>query len=135
MSRKLIPLSLGRYFLRWREAGALTRRFHQPSSSVSQYPFSKISCRFYNSTTPRMSPPKAVLLIGKITHARREWEAFSATLTLKEYGMGSRQEFLRNCEGGMYDDVVAVFRSNASTSVSCSERDGGGRFEMGWDES
>jgi hypothetical protein len=73
------------------------------------------------------------LLIGKIAHARREWEALSATLALKEYGTGSRQEFMRNCREGMYDDVVAVYRSNASTSVSEGSFRVDRGFGMGWD--
>lgn len=29
----------------------------------------------------------------------------------------SREEFLSNCKSGKYDDVVAIYRSNASNKV------------------
>jgi len=63
-------------------------------------------------------PTKAALLIGGITHSRAEWESLSSKLTLKEFGTGTREEFLRNCQDGKYDDVVVIYRSNASTDVT-----------------
>ncbi|KAL1853693.1 hypothetical protein Plec18167_005099 [Paecilomyces lecythidis] len=63
---------------------------------------------------------RAALLIGKITHARKEWEALSSILTLKEYPDGNREEFIKNCQSGQYDDVVAIYRSNASNKVTGS---------------
>ncbi|KAL2220789.1 putative NAD-dependent D-isomer specific 2-hydroxyacid dehydrogenase [Thermoascus aurantiacus ATCC 26904] len=63
-------------------------------------------------------PSQAALLIGTITHARKEWEAFSSVLTLKEYPDGTRDEFINNCKSGKYDDVVAIYRSNASTKIT-----------------
>lgn len=38
-------------------------------------------------------------------------------LTSQEYPHGTREEFMRNCKDGKYDDVVAIYRSNASTKV------------------
>jgi hypothetical protein len=35
----------------------------------------------------------------------------------QEYGQGTREEFLSNCQSGKYDDVVVIYRSNDSTSV------------------
>lgn len=67
-------------------------------------------------------PSKAALLIGGITHAKKDWQALSSKLTLKEYATGTREEFLRNCKDGQYDDVVALYRSNQSTEVT-------GRFD------
>ncbi|KAJ9244268.1 hypothetical protein DTO169E5_1873 [Paecilomyces variotii] len=61
---------------------------------------------------------RAALLIGKITHARKEWEALSSILTLKEYPDGNRSDFIKNCQSGQYDDVVAIYRSNASNKVT-----------------
>ncbi|RAO66298.1 uncharacterized protein BHQ10_002310 [Talaromyces amestolkiae] len=60
-------------------------------------------------------PSQAALLIGEITHARPEWEQLSSTLTLKEFPSGTREQFLTNCKNGEYDDVVVIYRSNAST--------------------
>ncbi|KAK2762182.1 hypothetical protein FQN54_001191 [Arachnomyces sp. PD_36] len=61
---------------------------------------------------------QAALLIGDITHARKEWEDFASILTLKEFGSGTREDFLKNCREGKYDDVVAIYRSNASTGLT-----------------
>lgn len=60
----------------------------------------------------------SALLIGAITHARKEWKDLSSILTLKEFPEGTRDEFIRNCKDGQYDDVVVIYRSNASTKVS-----------------
>ncbi|KAI9369753.1 D-isomer specific 2-hydroxyacid dehydrogenase [Aspergillus egyptiacus] len=58
------------------------------------------------------------LLIGGITHARKEWEDLSSILSLKEFPEGSREDFLRNLKDGQYDDVQAIYRSNASTKFT-----------------
>jgi hypothetical protein len=69
----------------------------------------------------------SALLIGAITHARKEWEDLSSILTLKEFPEGPRDEFIRNCKEGQYDDVVVIYRSNASTKVNLAvERDDNG---------
>ncbi|KAJ5391492.1 2-hydroxyacid dehydrogenase [Penicillium cosmopolitanum] len=59
-------------------------------------------------------PSQAALLIGEITHARKEWESLSSLLALKEFPNGTREEFIKNCKAGQYDDVVAIYRSNTS---------------------
>ncbi|KAJ5167197.1 2-hydroxyacid dehydrogenase [Penicillium canariense] len=63
-------------------------------------------------------PTQAALLIGGITHARKEWEALSSILTLKEFPSGNREEFIQNCKTGQYDDVVAIYRSNTSNKFT-----------------
>ncbi|KAH3253280.1 hypothetical protein KXW23_000733 [Aspergillus fumigatus] len=60
----------------------------------------------------------SALLIGAITHARKEWKDLSSILTLKEFPEGTRDEFIRNCKDGQYDDVVVIYRSNASTKFT-----------------
>lgn len=83
-----------------------------------------------------MIASKAALLIGGISHARKEWEALGSLLILKvclqkvssrweeiadvsqEYQSGSREDFLSKIKAGEYDDVVAIYRSNDSTSVT-----------------
>ncbi|KAK2747742.1 hypothetical protein FQN57_001772 [Myotisia sp. PD_48] len=67
-------------------------------------------------------PSRAVLLIGTISHCRKEWEDFGSIVTLKEFPTGSRRDFLANCKDGLYDDVVAIYRSNVSTTLT-------GRFD------
>lgn len=34
---------------------------------------------------------------------------------VKEFPSGTREQFLTNCKNGEYDDVVVIYRSNAST--------------------
>ncbi|KAF2764010.1 hypothetical protein EJ03DRAFT_359229 [Teratosphaeria nubilosa] len=65
-----------------------------------------------------MSSTRAALLLGEIKHARKEWEALSSLVKLKEYGVGSRDDFLTRLRSGEYDDVVGIYRSNESTSVT-----------------
>jgi len=60
----------------------------------------------------------AVLLIGGVTHVRKEWEECSSFATLKEFSGKTREEFLKNCEDGGWNDVVALYRSNDSTSLT-----------------
>ncbi|RHZ61033.1 hypothetical protein CDV55_105614 [Aspergillus turcosus] len=60
----------------------------------------------------------SALLIGNINHSRKEWEDLSSILTLKEFPNGTRDEFIRNCKDGLYDDVVVIYRSNASTKFT-----------------
>jgi len=64
-----------------------------------------------------MSAPGA-LLIGTITHVKDEWYALSPDIKLQEFPKGSREEFLSNCKNGVYDQVTAIYRSNASTSIT-----------------
>ncbi|OGE55096.1 hypothetical protein PENARI_c005G05164 [Penicillium arizonense] len=61
---------------------------------------------------------QSALLIGEISHARKEWESLSSKLTLKEFPSGTREEFIANCKAGQYDDVVALYRSNTSTKYT-----------------
>jgi glyoxylate reductase len=37
---------------------------------------------------------------------------------MQEFPSGTREDFLRNCKQGHYDDVVAIYRSNTSTKVA-----------------
>ncbi|KAL3472010.1 D-isomer specific 2-hydroxyacid dehydrogenase [Aspergillus californicus] len=60
----------------------------------------------------------AALLIGEITHARKEWEGISSILTLKEFPEGSREEFIGKLKDGEYNDVEALYRSNTSTKFT-----------------
>ncbi|GAB7359725.1 hypothetical protein MBLNU230_g6900t1 [Neophaeotheca triangularis] len=65
-----------------------------------------------------MSPARAALLIGHITHANPEWKELSSVLTLKEYRKGSRSDLLSKLKAGEYDDVAVIYRSNESVKVS-----------------
>ena len=35
----------------------------------------------------------------------------------QEFPSGTREDFIQNCKSGQYDDVVAIYRSNASNKV------------------
>lgn len=78
---------------------------------------------------------KTVLLIGGLTHTKKEWDEYASKYTLKvrsglcmldlvkrtdcwqEYEHGNRKDFLQKLQGGEFDDVVALYRSNNSTEV------------------
>lgn len=84
----------------------------------------------------------ALLLIGDLSHAKKEWSDFSsfaelkvrlliltrmppghrrdADAVLQEFSGSSktRADFLQELEKGSYNDVVALYRSNDSTKVS-----------------
>lgn len=64
-----------------------------------------------------MSKP-TVLLIGELDHTNKEWQELSSKFTLKEYRQGSREEFLSKLKSGDYNDVVGLYRSNTSVSVT-----------------
>lgn len=61
---------------------------------------------------------RTVLLIGELKHANKEWLDYASKYTLKEFRKGTREQFLQNCKGRQYDDVVTILRSNASTMVT-----------------
>lgn len=65
---------------------------------------------------PSSMPKPTVLLIGVLTHANNEWQAFGSKYTLKEFRKGTRSQFLANCQNGEYDGVAALYRSNMSVS-------------------
>ena len=47
-----------------------------------------------------------------------EWSREPLLIHHQEYGTGSREDFIRRCKSGEYDDVVGLYRSNDSTSVT-----------------
>lgn len=64
-----------------------------------------------------MSKP-TVLLIGDLDHTNKEWQTLSSKFTLKEFRKGSRKQFLSDLKSGEYNDVVGLYRSNTSVSVT-----------------
>jgi len=63
---------------------------------------------------------RAALLIGTITHARKEWEQVEQVASkLYEYPEGgSRDDFLSTCKSGAFDGIFALYRSNDSNKVT-----------------
>jgi glyoxylate reductase len=76
------------------------------------------TCRQHLSSTrfrSTMTKP-TVLLIGGLSHTNKEWEELGAKYNLKEFRQGTREQFISNCRRGEYNNVVALYRSNTSTS-------------------
>ena len=74
-----------------------------------------------------MSPSRteerpAVLLLGKIVHATAEWQAIDELATLRQLDSGDRETFLKDCDNGVYDNVVAISRTFESVRYT-------GRFD------
>ncbi|KAK9477126.1 D-isomer specific 2-hydroxyacid dehydrogenase [Lipomyces japonicus] len=67
-----------------------------------------------------MSKPH-VLLLGSIDHAKKEWEALSEIATLSVADSANREAFIKDLKG-KYSDVVAVYRTFSSVSIT-------GRFD------
>lgn len=62
---------------------------------------------------------RAALLIGPLTHARKEWEQCSSFASkLYEYPDGSREDFISKCKNGEFKDVYAMYRSNDSNKIT-----------------
>lgn len=68
-----------------------------------------------------MTRPK-ILLLGPIDHAQKEWEALSELGELIEPQSKNREDFIKECQEGKLDGVVAAYRTFPSVSVT-------GRFD------
>lgn len=60
--------------------------------------------------TAASSRPK-ILLFGQLFHAQKEWDAYSKWAELVTCTSNSREEFLQQCREGVYDGVVAAYRT------------------------
>jgi glyoxylate reductase len=62
---------------------------------------------------------RAALLIGKLSHAAKEWkEVAQVASKLHEYPDGDRETFLKKCKDGEFDGVYALYRSNDSNPIT-----------------
>lgn len=62
---------------------------------------------------------RAALLIGKLSHAQKEWQQVSQVASkLHEYPDGNREDFLSKCKSGEFDGVYALYRSNDSNPIT-----------------
>lgn len=62
---------------------------------------------------------RAALLIGPLTHARKEWKDVQGVASkLYEYPEGSRADFISKCKNGEFKDVYALYRSNDSNKIT-----------------
>jgi glyoxylate reductase len=63
--------------------------------------------------------PRAALLIGALTHTRKEWEHLGEIAgKLYEYPSGTRDAFLAKCKAGAFDGIHALYRSNDSNQYT-----------------
>ncbi|RDW74816.1 hypothetical protein BP6252_05958 [Coleophoma cylindrospora] len=58
------------------------------------------------------------LLVGEIIFEYEAWNALSPRATLKEYRLGTREDFIQRCKDGEFDGTVGIFRSNESTMIT-----------------
>ncbi|KAG6021924.1 hypothetical protein E4U41_002363 [Claviceps citrina] len=63
-----------------------------------------------------------VLMIGDIHHAHAEFDTLSDVADVTQVTSGSREEFLRDCDTGKYNNVVAISRTFDSVTIT-------GRFD------
>jgi len=68
------------------------------------------------------SSKQAILKIGKLTYAEEAWQHLGSLGELKVFPGNEKDTdlkalFLKNLKDGLYNDVVALYRSNDSTSV------------------
>ncbi|KAJ9664216.1 glyoxylate reductase [Neophaeococcomyces mojaviensis] len=69
-----------------------------------------------------MSSNPKILLLGAIDHAHKEWEALSELGDLITPQAKNREEFIKECQDGKLDGVVAAYRTFGSISIT-------GRFD------
>lgn len=60
----------------------------------------------------------AVLFIGPITYAQKEWHESSFFLSSHQYFSGSRDDFIHRCRTGEYNEIAAIYRSNEWTKIT-----------------
>lgn len=68
-----------------------------------------------------MAPPK-ILLLGEIDHAKDVWDSLSAHGTLITPKSTNRADFMKECQSGALDGVVAAYRTFLSVHIT-------GRFD------
>jgi glyoxylate reductase len=62
---------------------------------------------------------RAALLIGKLSHTKKEWqECAKFASKLYEYPDGSREDFISKGKSGEFDNLFALYRSNDSNPIT-----------------
>lgn len=59
-----------------------------------------------------------VLLLGEVLHASLEWNALSAVGDLRQVNEGDREQFIDDCESGIYDGILAISRTYESVELT-----------------
>ncbi|KAI1663432.1 Glyoxylate reductase [Pyrenophora tritici-repentis] len=61
---------------------------------------------------------RAALLIGKLSHAQKEWQQCAEVASkLHEYPNGSREDFISKCKSGEFDGVYALYAGYDSNPI------------------
>lgn len=70
------------------------------------------------------SPKPGVLMLGDVVHAKAEFAALSAVADVRSVTSGTREQFLRDLDAGVYsdDNIVAISRTYDSVAIT-------GRFD------
>ncbi|KAL7929182.1 D-isomer specific 2-hydroxyacid dehydrogenase [Trichoderma chlorosporum] len=68
------------------------------------------------------SPKPGVLMLGIVHHAKAEFEKLSEVADVTQVISGSRDGFIRDCDNGLYDNVVSISRTYDSVAIT-------GRFD------
>ncbi|KJZ77631.1 hypothetical protein HIM_02808 [Hirsutella minnesotensis 3608] len=63
-----------------------------------------------------------VLMLGIVHHAKPEFEKLSEVATVEQVTSGTREDFIRDCDAGKYNHVVAISRTYDSVAIT-------GRFD------
>lgn len=65
---------------------------------------------------------RSALLVGNLTHTRKEWEQDCGAVASKLYEYpeagASREDFLSKCRSGAFDGIYALYRSNDSNKLT-----------------
>ncbi|KHN97313.1 hydroxyisocaproate dehydrogenase [Metarhizium album ARSEF 1941] len=70
---------------------------------------------------PAVQKP-GVLMLGVVHHAKAEFGKLSEVAHVQQVTSGSREEFIRDCDSGKYDSLVAISRTYDSVEIT-------GRFD------
>ncbi|KAL7894149.1 D-isomer specific 2-hydroxyacid dehydrogenase [Trichoderma sp. SZMC 28014] len=68
------------------------------------------------------SQKPGVLMLGIVHHAKAEFEKLSEVADVTQVTTGTRDEFIRDCDNGKYDNIVAISRTYDSVKIT-------GRFD------
>ncbi|KAA8897223.1 glyoxylate reductase [Sphaerosporella brunnea] len=65
-----------------------------------------------------MQDKPKILLLGKIIHAHDQWNALSEIAELISPKSTNRDDFIKECQSGAFDGVVAAYRTFGSVSIT-----------------
>jgi D-3-phosphoglycerate dehydrogenase len=64
------------------------------------------------------SEKKKVLLLGEIYHAHEKWKSLEDVAEIVDVTAKNREDFIKEAKSGAFDDVLIVYRTSYSFSVS-----------------